>query len=167
MTIPLHSAPLQALEIPLWSWVSWNDCWLENKGKHMGEVMRVFIFVNVRVVCDYGTLNCWEILCDYGIIFIVRAFEYICSAWTCIWRKHCKLEYTWWWTVTIWNFECTIDHCISSLNLVMCIYIEPYATLFVNILVELIDLEFYLRTNKSLGWGCWWVSDFDSFRALF
>ena len=39
MTIPLHSAPLQALKRPFWSWVSWNKCWLENKGKPIGEIM--------------------------------------------------------------------------------------------------------------------------------
>uniref|UniRef100_M1DBB0 Uncharacterized protein n=1 Tax=Solanum tuberosum TaxID=4113 RepID=M1DBB0_SOLTU len=38
---------------------------------------------------------------------------------------------------------------MCSFNLVVCIYVESYAALFVDILVELIDLEFYLRTRKN------------------
>lgn len=42
----------------------------------------------------------------------------------------------------IWNFECTTDHYMSSLNLVVCIYVESYAALFVGILIELPILSF-------------------------
>lgn len=47
------------------------------KGKPMVEVMNVFIFVSVTVVCDFITLNGWRIVSEYRIIFIVRSFEYI------------------------------------------------------------------------------------------
>lgn len=34
----------------------------------MGEVMKIFTFVNVRVTCDSGTIISLKIVCQYGII---------------------------------------------------------------------------------------------------
>lgn len=39
---------------------------------------------------------------------------------------------------------------MCSLNPVVCIHVKSYVTLFLGIID---DLEFYLRTNKSLSWG--------------
>ena len=81
MIIPLLSTPLQDFKEPFWSWVSWNKCWLENKGNLLVKSCIVFIFVNVSFYCDSRAINCLTIVCDYGIILCVRAFKHFCWAW--------------------------------------------------------------------------------------
>lgn len=56
MTIPLHSTLLPVLKRPLWSWLSCNNCWLENKAKPMGKVMLARL--NLDVGLKVSTMGC-------------------------------------------------------------------------------------------------------------
>ena len=122
MTIHLHSAPLEALERPFWSWVSRIESQLDNKGKPMGENMHGVSLFEYEHCIWFQILNWLIYVCEYGIILCVRAFRYFCWAWTCTSSKYCEHENLWWWCVTIWIYEYTIDPCISKLRIFVCIH---------------------------------------------
>ena len=126
----------------------------------MGENMHCVPFFECKRCIWFLILNWLISVCEYGIILYVRAFRYFCCAWTCTSSKYCEHENLWWWCVTIWIFEYTIDPCISKLSLVVCIHDlvlcstiwgNPFELLNLSLLED--KQKFKLRSvDESTNW---------------